>query len=118
MGGRGVLGATALLVIGAVAGIAVDRTLIQPAATGHVGGGAHGSLIASLRNELDLDANQLDTVQAIMRHHQQQVNHTWAVIRPAMQATVDSVERQIAEVLRPEQRDRFHAWFARHHPQE
>ncbi len=110
---KGTLGAVALMVIGAVLGIAADRTLWHA----H-GAGEHAGMVASLQKDIDLDAEQMHAVQAIMQHHQERVDHAWAVVRPEVRAALDSIERQIAEVLRPDQRDRFHAWFERHHAQE
>ena len=108
-----------MLVIGAVIGITLDRTVVRHAHMLHSGeAGEHGGLVASLHAELDLDEEQRHAIWAIIGHHQERVDHAWASVRPEVNAAVDSIELQIAEVLRPDQLERFHAWFRRHHPRE
>ena len=115
---RGLLGATALLVIGAIGGVVIDRTLVR-----HGGGwGAeemhadreHNSLLMTLRHELDLDDAQLEAIRAIVDRHQARVDLAWESIRPVMTTAVDSVEHEMETVLRPDQIQRFRDWFQRH----
>jgi len=115
---RGLLGATALLVIGGIGGVAIDRALVRHGA----GRGAeemhadreHNSLLMTLRHELDLDDGQVESIRAILHHHQARVEHAWQSVRPVMLTAADSARHEIETVLRPDQIQPFRDWFLRH----
>ncbi len=115
---RGLLGATALLVIGGIGGVVIDRALVR-----HGGWrGAeemhadreHNSLLMTLRHELDLDDGQVEAIRAILGHHQARVEHAWQSVRPVMLTAADSAGLEIETVLRPDQIQPFRDWFRRH----
>ena len=115
---RGLLGATALLVIGGIGGVVIDRALVR-----HGGGwGAeemhadreHNSLLMTLRHELDLDDGQVEAIRAILGHHQARVEHAWQSVRPVMLTAADSAGLEIETILRPNQIQPFRDWFRRH----
>ena len=112
---RGLLGATALLVIGGILGVAIDRTVLRRhGGVAVTAGGDHDHLVATLRHELDLDDAQLEAIRAIVDRHQARVDLAWESIRPVMTTAVDSVEHEMETVLRPDQIQRFRDWFQRH----
>ncbi len=118
---RGLLGATALLVIGGIAGVAIDRALVRGLGGGRGVGGAeahadraHDHLLATLRHELDLDNAQVEAIRAILDRHQARVEHAWESVRPVMLTAADSAGQEIETVLRPAQIQPFRDWFRRH----
>lgn len=136
-GARGALGAVALIVIGVAIGLFSDHMFLHGNAAallhgddGHAGVAAatvvmpgeatpamaHEAAIASMSEYVGLDAEQTAAIDAIFRHQQHTVTASWQELHGRLQEAIDSVETQISRVLRPDQKERFDRWVARHHP--
>lgn len=74
---------------------------------------AHEAVMAELREELELDDEQVEQIHAITVKHQEVVQETWEELRPEVQSAMRQVHVEIAELLRPDQRVRFHEWLMR-----
>ncbi len=66
---------------------------------------------ARLRSKLDLTGEQTRRVEAILRRRQAVLQTIRREVQPRVIAELDLVEQEIAEVLTPEQRERWHARF-------
>ncbi len=114
---QGILGAGALLLIGAVLGVGLDRTVLAP----RHGEAAntppdHGVVVVSLTRDLGLDPEQAEQVLGILERHQVVVNNAWEDTHRTLLAALDSVTNQIETVLDPSQVERYHAWIDNRHP--
>ncbi|NKB87263.1 MAG: hypothetical protein GKS06_03460 [Acidobacteria bacterium] len=118
MTGLGVRAAGALLcvfVLGVVTGLAIERHLVaRPTVTLIAGAGEHDRRMGELRDALDLDEAQVDEINALVATHQTAVQVLWEQLRPEVQAAMQDVHLEISELLRPEQRERFHDWLMSH----
>ena len=111
MKARLAVAAVSIFVLGAVAGVVVDRW--HRASSG--GGPDHGvrhtmeaeRALEHLRSELHLDDAQVSTLDSVVREHQVYVDRVWAEARPEIQEAVDSVHAYIESILRPDQREAF-----------
>lgn len=102
---RNTLGVLAIFALGIVFGIALSMAVVhhlRPDRFGPRGGGPFGPgrggpmAVERMTRELDLDADQQAKVRAILeRRHE------------TMRGFLDETHREIREVLRPEQRERF-----------
>lgn len=114
---QAMLGAGALLLIGVVLGIGVDRTLLLPrhgeARPARVD---HGVVVVSLTRDLGLSQEQAEHVLEVLERHQTVVDATWADTHRALMAALDSVTNQIEAVLDSAQVERYHAWIDARHP--
>lgn len=99
--------------LGALVGVFIDRhhTLPHPGAVSP--DEVHEAAIAELRDEIGLDEEQIRQIHAIMASRQQLVQRVWEQLRPELTAAMHDVHTEIAELLRPEQRERFRAWLER-----
>jgi cell division protein FtsB len=68
-------------------------------------------ITARLRRNLRLTDEQAAQVEAILLRHQAEFQEIRRRVQPEVVARLDQVERDIAEVLTPEQRPRWHSRF-------
>lgn len=108
---RAVVGVVALLVIGAVIGIAVDRRL-------HGGGSPHGpaaalheAAMSGMVEEIDLTPDQRHQIEAILRSRHDAMQSVWHTIHEQLGTTLDSVHAEIEVVLTPAQQEAFRRWL-------
>ena len=99
---------------GVFAGIFFDRHHWVHTPAGVSAADVHEAAMSQLREVLGLDDRQVEQINAIMAEHQQVVQHAWETLRPEVQSAMRGVHAEIAEVLRPEQRELFHDWLIRY----
>jgi len=102
----------AVLVIGIALGITLDRFWVMRALPASPMNSA--TLISEMDRRLHLDVAQRDTIASVLRRHQMTVDSAWARVRPSLHAVIDSSQREIIAVLRPDQRDAYRAWIRSH----
>jgi uncharacterized membrane-anchored protein YhcB (DUF1043 family) len=110
LGWQAWIAALALLVIGAVLGITVDRF--------HVRSGDHQSSLldevqrdpmAVMERELNLRPEQRGPIEAIFQRHQRVMDSVWGEANSRLRSTIDSVVSEIAAQLDSSQARRFRA---------
>jgi Spy/CpxP family protein refolding chaperone len=101
--------------LGAVAGYALHDHLGASApphlAAAPSGAEVHEAAMSELREVLDLDDAQVAQIHALMAERQETVQRIWEQLRPEVQQAMTEVHEDIARLLRPEQRQRFHQWL-------
>ena len=99
---------------GALAGIVFERhfSLRQPVAISL--DEEQKAAMAELKELLDLDDQQVAQIHNILVERQQIVQQMWEQIRPEVQSAMGQVHQEIAQLLRADQRRRFHNWLLRH----
>jgi len=104
-----------VFVLGALAGVFVERHHHHSASQsgGLSAEEVHETAMAELQEVLGLDEGQIEQIHAVLAQHQQLVQHAWEQIRPGVQNAMREVHAEIAELLRPEQRERYHEWLSR-----
>ena len=114
---RGVTGILAVLIIGVVLGITLDRAILAHShAASHGDHESEQSLLAErLRSDLDLTDAQLREVESILVQQQAAVDSAWLNVRGHLHNSVDSVRSAIERVLTPEQRRGFSDWWDQLH---
>ena len=117
IGWRGITGMLAVLIIGFVLGIVLDRAMLAhshaPTHDGHEA--EHRLLVEQLRSDLGLTEAQLREVESILYQQQAAVDSAWLHIRGHLHNSVDTVRSAIERVLTPEQRRGFSDWWAQLH---
>jgi Spy/CpxP family protein refolding chaperone len=104
-----------VLLLGGVAGAAIDRTLIREtavAATGSRCGDARDqrrSYLDWLSTELALTEEQRAQVEVIVEQHREQVSALWRETRPRFEELKSQVRADIREVLNEEQQVNYQA---------
>lgn len=73
----------------------------------------HEAAMHELRQELGLDDAQIEQIHELMADRQETVQRIWEQLRPQVQQAMTEVHDEIAALLRPEQRERFHEWLLR-----
>ncbi len=117
------VGVFSLLAIGAILGVALDRTLHSPSHgmmadhAQQIRESLHEQALGELHQRLELTGDQRETIDRVFRRHQATVDRTWETLRPHIESVVDSVHAEIEAVLTPEQRAAFRAWVASHGPE-
>jgi len=66
-----------------------------------------GEVVDRLTDELELNSDQRDSVDAIFRRHRAVTRDQLSAVYPRLRASVDSATAQIRRVLTPEQQARF-----------
>lgn len=102
----------AVLVIGIALGATLDRFWVMRALPASPMSSA--MLIREMDRRLHLDVAQRDTIANVLRRHQMTVDSAWARVRPSVHAVIDSSQREIIAVLRPDQRAVYLAWIRSH----
>lgn len=107
--GRAVLSALSLLVLGAVAGIAIDRHLVS---SDHrtTAAAFHDMTMSSLEERLELTADQRHQIDSIVAARHNTLRHAWQMLHSQLGAAVDTVHHEIEALLSPEQRAEFREW--------
>lgn len=71
----------------------------------------HERALEELRVVVGLDDEQMEAVNRIIASHQRVVEMHWEQLRPEVQEAMQQVHHEIAEHLRPDQRERYHLWL-------
>jgi hypothetical protein len=110
---RGMLVLTLTLGAGIAIGIAFERRSDRAHAdmTSHA-----NQMVEHFTQALNLDSAQRARVAAILDQRQRSIDSTWHAIQPHVHATVDSTLREIAGVLRSDQRATFERLVQSRHP--
>lgn len=114
---RAWISAAALVALGAVGGITVDRLHIR---------GRHGEMarlherlredpMAVIDRELDLTAEQRSRIGAILARRQESIDGVWHQVHPRIRSTIDSTMSEIAALLDSAQSARFRRLMDRIH---
>jgi Spy/CpxP family protein refolding chaperone len=124
MNGKSKVWASALLVgvllLGALAGVAVDRTLLSRSATQTTEGRRGGdrdrrtSYMDWLSAELDLNADQRTQIETLVAQHRDQVSGFWGEMRPRLEELQAQLRAEISDVLTDEQRTEYEALMEKH----
>jgi uncharacterized membrane protein len=103
-----------VFVLGALAGVFVERHHYHSVARsgGPSAAEVHEAAMAEMHETLGLDEEQTEQIHAVLARHQQLVQRTWEQVRPEVQSAMREVHIEIAELLRPEQRERYHEWLS------
>lgn len=119
---RTILALLSIFLIGGVAGVALDRTLLIPhhagAAVTHARHGVvqhHNEVFAELSAELELSADQSARVREIFAAHQGDIETAWSQIHANLQRAMQEATAEIEAVLDSAQVKRLHAWIAKRH---
>jgi hypothetical protein len=109
-GAKAWLAALSLVLVGGVAGVALDRLVLlhapEPTAAG-----LHDVALTSLMDHLDLDGTQRRQVDSILAAHHTTLRQTWATLHAHLGESVDSAHRDLEAVLTPAQREAFREWL-------
>ena len=102
-----------VFVLGALAGVFVERHHYHSVSRsgGLSAEEVHAVAMAEMQEALGLDEEQIEQIHAVLARHQQVVQHAWEQLRPQVQGAMREVHLEIAELLRPEQRERYHEWL-------
>ncbi|MEX2466765.1 MAG: hypothetical protein WD995_07635 [Gemmatimonadota bacterium] len=101
--------AAALLLIGAVLGIAADRAWVSPAPTGEM------SLTASaMSDRLGLDPSEEARLNILLDSLHVEVTSAATEGPEALRAATQAAHRQIEAFLPPDSRPAFHMWMREH----
>jgi len=119
---RALLAALSILVVGAVAGVTLDRTVLIPAHADAAAAGVrrgvprhHDEVLAELRAQLGLSAEQSRRVQEIFTAHQGEIEGAWAQVHADLQRAMQQTTTEIETVLDSAQVERLHVWLAQRH---
>jgi len=102
-----------VFVLGALAGVFVERHHYHSVSRseGLSAEEVHAVAMAEMQKALELDAEQIEQIHAVLARHQQHVQRVWEQVRPQVQSAMHEVHAEIAELLRPEQRELYHLWL-------
>ena len=117
---RTLIAVLAVFLLGAVAGLVLDRTLLLPAhagaaSTGPGGPRSHDQVLAELRTTLELSPEQSLRVQEIFASHQGELETAWAAVHANLRRAMQETTREIEAELDSAQVERLHAWLAQRH---
>lgn len=107
-----------MLLLGAVAGVGVDRAILMPAGADAVDGSAlrgHETVLAALQAELKLSDDQLARVGEVFARHQSDIEEAWEQVHETLDLAIEEATTEIEAVLDSAQIERLHAWLERHH---
>jgi Spy/CpxP family protein refolding chaperone len=107
---RAVLAAVSLLVVGAVAGIAIDRHLLLGGGHTSTAAAFHEMTMSSLQERLGLTADQRRQIDSIVGVRHNTLRHVWEMMHSQLGATLDTVHIEVEAILTPEQRVEFREW--------
>ena len=106
-----------IFALGILAGVAYERhQAVRPLATMSAAD-EHEAAMAELQELLELDEDQVAQIHKILAERQQMVQRKWEQLRPEVQNAMRQVHIDIAELLHPDQRERFHDWLMRRREQ-
>lgn len=72
---------------------------------------AHQAAMTELQEVLQLDDEQMAQIHSILAENRQTVQHMWEEFRPQVHDAIQRVHLEIAELLNPDQRKRYHDWL-------
>ena len=108
--------------LGGITGVFIDRHHLvptsAPAAIGLSGQELHNAAMSEMQAALQLDDDQMEKIHAILAANQDEVQKAWEVLRPEVQAAMQTVHGEIADLLRPEQRALYHEWLSKRQQQD
>jgi Spy/CpxP family protein refolding chaperone len=106
--------------LGALSGVAFERHHASrtPARTSFSPRDEHAARMAELRDYLELDDEQVARIEAVLHKHREAVHRSWQKLRPEVQSAMHDVHNEIAQLLPPSQRKRFHEWLLERHEEE
>ena len=119
MGPRARAGTVVVFVFatGVLAGMAYERHFSHRSGVVLSAAAEHEAAIAELRDVVGLDDSQLAEVHTLLSERQEVVQHMWEQLRPEVQSAMEQVHNEIAELLRPDQLQRFHDWLTQRREQ-
>jgi Spy/CpxP family protein refolding chaperone len=103
---RAGLALASVFTLGVLAGVALERYR-----SGRGSEVEHEAVMTELVEELELDPVQVERIHAVFAKHREVVQQSWEELRPEVQSAMRDVHFEIAELLTPEQRRRFHEWL-------
>jgi hypothetical protein len=119
---RALLAAASVFLIGAVAGVTLDRLILIPhnvhaasASAPGAMGRSHDQVLAELDEELGLTPEQAASVRAIFAKHQAGIDRAWSQVHEDLLRTIGAATTEVEGVLNDEQIGRLHAWLTEHH---
>ena len=119
---RALLAALSILVVGAVAGVTLDRTVLIPAHADAAAAGVrrgvprhHDEVLAELRAQLGLSAEQFAQLQETFARHHAESQAAWAQTHANHRRTMQTVTTEFETILDSAQIERLHAWLAKRH---
>lgn len=105
-----IIAALALVVTfiaGFVVGAVVDRLVMRPHGPRRPPPMVARAMIERLDRHLDLDDTQRVKIEEILERHHERIDQLWGGVRPQVRQEVEAANREIEQVLTPEQRERF-----------
>jgi hypothetical protein len=115
---RAWLAGVSILVLGAVGGACLDRTLLNPPQADAVaawGPQHHDEVLAELSARLGLSADQSARVREIFARHQAKIEESWAQVHANLKHEMQEATTELETVLDSAQTVRLHAWLAERH---
>ncbi len=113
---RALLGAFSIFAAGLASGVAIGKLHSPQPVLGDSAADHHQLLMSELDRAIDLDEQQLEQLNKVLGRHQDFVQKAWEQLRPEVEIAMEKVHREIAELLRTDQRERYHEWLLeRHH---
>lgn len=101
-----------LFVLGATAGIAVDRAWFARPRANPMDSAV---LLREMDRRLALDSAQHVAIARVLDRNQIAIDSTWRAARPAVQGAIDRAQMEIVRILRDDQRDRYLRWMRAAH---
>jgi hypothetical protein len=108
---RALLALAVVFAAGLLAGVFLERQRSPPPRVLHAAAAEHEARLEELRQVVGLDDDQLEQVEGILARNQRIVQLHWEQLRPEVQDAMLRVHQEIAGILRPEQRQRYHEWL-------
>jgi hypothetical protein len=109
---RACLALAVVFAAGLAAGVFLERQRSPAAARVlHAAVAEHEARLEELREVVGLDDDQIEQVEGILARNQRIVQLHWEQLRPEVQDAMLRVHQEIAGILRPEQRQRYHEWL-------
>lgn len=117
---RALLAGLSILLIGAVAGVGLDRAVLLRAHASSPGAQHriprdHDEAVAELSGRLGLTSAQSTRVREIFSKHQAGIDRAWVQVHRDLKGAIDAATADIETVLDADQVRRLHAWLAEHH---
>jgi hypothetical protein len=118
---RALLAVVSVFVMGAVVGVVLDRSILIPAnADARAAGIRHDArrnheVLAELRAELGLSAEQSARVAEILAGRQGEMEAVWTELHANVRRAMQEATREIETVLDSAQVERLRVWLAERH---
>ncbi|MDQ2890459.1 MAG: hypothetical protein M3R65_07865 [Gemmatimonadota bacterium] len=102
----------AVLALGFAIGVTADRLWVMRSPPGPM---TAAMLIDQMDRRVHLDSLQRAAITDVLRRHQTAIDSAWAKVRPSVHAVIDSSQREIIALLKPDQRSAYIDWIANAH---